>query len=409
MEIRKILEKNPVVYVTRDIERAVGLDLDTPGYFVIANYSKYAEIVAKNKKNVLLIRDSRVLDTRELLNRDDVVEFIEKNKTKVLVFKNTKIIERICKEYSWSLLNPKAELADKVEAKISQIEWLVDLTKYLPEHEIKACEDIVWKNEKFILQFNHSHSGEGTILVDSVDILDGIKNKFPKREARITKYVNGPSFTNNNIVHSGGVLLGPINYQITGLKPFTNLPFATVGNDWGVVRDILSDKQVEEYKKIAKDVGEKLRKDGWLGAYGIDVTVDEKTGRLYLIEINARQPASVSFESKLQKKSDKNDLTSFEAHLLSLLGIELARELTHEIVGAQVILKNVHFPPEADPPWAENHDIIEKLETEDLNVIKYNNKKENSDLLRIQSKKSIMRYHGEFNELGKKIIRVIEN
>ena len=59
--------------------------------------------------------------------------------------------------------------------------------------------------------------------------------------------------------------------------------------------------------------------------FGVDIIAEEKTGRLFLQEINARQPASTTFESQLQQKSEvrnqKSEITTFEAHLASLLNL----------------------------------------------------------------------------------------
>ncbi len=410
----KILKNNPIIYVTRDIERALGIK-PQEGYFVIANYSKFASKVAKDNENILLIKKDKILDTRELLEQKEVVEFINKKNASVVVFKNTSLIEKICNKNNWKLLNPSARLADIVEAKISQVEWLGELKKYLPEHNIKVCGDIEFGemnerflrsgrndkgNEKFILQFNHSHSGEGTVLISSEKDLEKIKNKFPKREARITKYIKGISFTNNNVVTKDDILIGGINYQITGLEPFTNLEFATVGNDWGVVKDILDKEQIIEYKKIAKEVGKKLQKDGWRGAYGIDIVAEEDTKKLFLIEINARQPASTSYESQLQREIG-GDIATFEAHLLALLDLSVDEDLLELKNGSQILLKNNDLNTDL------NHCLIENLEKEGLKVIEYENKKKNSDLLRMQSRESIMEGHKEFSELGRKVIKTL--
>jgi len=64
--------------------------------------------------------------------------------------------------------------------------------------------------------------------------------------------------------------------------------------------------------------------------------------------------------------------------------------------GAQIILRK-------SQENIDTENIKLKLEKENFNVIKYDNEKENSDLLRIQSKTSIMKEHEKFNENGLKI------
>ena len=49
------LQGTSVVYITRDIERALGLSLDTPGYTIISNATDFAKSVASTRNNVILI------------------------------------------------------------------------------------------------------------------------------------------------------------------------------------------------------------------------------------------------------------------------------------------------------------------------------------------------------------------
>ena len=395
------IENNQIVYVSRDIERALGFDIDSSNYYVISNDSTFATETKENRENILLIKNQKILDTHELLQNPQVMEFINKlSNPQILVFKNTNQIERICAGNNWKLLNPSAELANKVEQKVSQIEWLGELGKFLPEHKIEICGDLNWTGEKFILQFNRSHTGSGTILIESAEQLEDIKTQFPKRDVRITKYINGDLFTNNNSVTKNGVLFGNISYQITGLSPFTTQKFATIGNDWGFANSFLKEEQKTDFLEIAKEVGEKLQKDGWRGLFGIDVILEKETGKMYLIEINARQPASTTFESTLQTPNESGEITTFEAHLIGLLNLETNSKIKKIKNGAQIILRKQN---EVNVTKLAN-----KLCAEGLNVIQYENEKMESDLLRIQSNNSLISTPNQLNELGEKIKSIIK-
>jgi len=348
------LIRTPVVYATRDLDRALGLSLDTPGYFIIANSDSNAKQIADDRKNILLIEADGQLDTWELLERPETSRFINELgvlslEFKILVFKPSKKIEQICARNNWPLINPPAELAGKIEEKITQLSFLPELKDLFPDYIITTLSEInnqqlTISDQKsqikkkfeicnlkfeipFVLQFNHSHTGVGTHLIEDEEQLNTLKQKFPHREVRITNFIDGPIFTNNNIVTNVGILVGNISYQITGLKPYTDNPFATVGNDWCIVKKLLTPNQIEQYHNIAMRVGETLREKGWKGLFGIDVILDKTTSKLYLLEINARQPQSATYESKLQQKSEirnqKSKITTFEAHLAALLDIDL--------------------------------------------------------------------------------------
>jgi hypothetical protein len=208
------------------------------------------------------------------------------------------------------------------------------------------------------------------------------------------------------------ILIGNINYQITGLAPFTDQPFSTIGNDWSLPNKLLSDEQKRQYHEIATAVGLRLSACGWKGLFGIDVVLDESTGKLYLIEINARQPASTTYESMLQGAKNKaqwnngtmETLTTFEAHLATLLDLDLDLDLELITIdtGAQIILRVQNHVQSSEP--IVHRDVIERLQSLDFNIIEYPNTTLGSDLLRIQSKNGIMEEHNKFNKIGKKII-----
>lgn len=398
----KKAEKKRIFYVCRDLERAIGLEQNWPNYFIITNPGGFARKMAKKDKRIILIGGKKILDTRELLAHPQTVKEIS-NGDYVLVFKNTTQIEDICRQKKWRLLNPPAELAAKVEEKISQVKWLGNLKKFLPLIKITKVKNIAWNGKKFILQYNRSHTGSGTILVSSARQLAEIKKQFPDREARLSQFIDGPIFTNNNIVWNKKIMIGNINYQITGLKPFTDNPFATVGNDWSLPHRILTKKQIKQYEKIAVAVGKKLAKSGWRGLYGIDVALETKTGHLYLIEINARQPASATCESQLQQmaRAKKKSVTTFKAHLSALLNLNSNDFKMITIKdGAQIIQRVTvgipHLPK------------VKKDNKIDFHFIQYKNDKIDSDLLRLQTRQGIMSEHNKLNKCGLKLAKFVK-
>src|SRR3989338_3223664 len=105
-----------VFYVTRDIERALGAPR-LPNFFIISNATPFAKQVAAEQTNVFLVHEPRLLDTRELLEHEEVYTHIQglSHDPKIVVFKNTPLIERVCTDQGWELLNPSASLSDTVE------------------------------------------------------------------------------------------------------------------------------------------------------------------------------------------------------------------------------------------------------------------------------------------------------
>ncbi|MEK7213633.1 MAG: ATP-grasp domain-containing protein [Patescibacteria group bacterium] len=390
-----------IVYIARDIERALGKE-PIGDYFIITNESPYSlEMKKKYTENIYLIKKDEILDTYEILILPEVEEIINKLKAEIIVFKNTIHIEKFCKEKEWILLNPSAELGEKIENKISQISWLDELASLLPPHSISIIKNVKWENKPFILQWSHGHTGEGTILIKNENELKVFQEKFPHREARITDFIKGPMFTINIVVTKDSILLGNISYQITGILPFTENPFSTIGNDWSLPHTILSEKQIEQFRNIAETIAKKMREDGWIGLFGIDIVYDEKRDMLYLIEINARQPASTTYESELQniiRKNDVRGINIFEAHISSLLNLPIKESIIPINDGAQILQRVTKKIMNID---------IQEIINARFKVIKYSNTKPNADLFRIQSERGIMETHNKFNKEGKKILEIV--
>jgi hypothetical protein len=401
--------------------------------------------VKSNKVNLesSVTQDPRFRGDDKMTYASSSASSTSSNKPNILVFKNTMRIEELCAKKGWRLLNPRAVLAEKIENKISQVDWLGELSELLPNFKIAPAKDIKWEKKPLILQFAHAHTGLGTILINSEKELKEVQKQFPDRPVKASEYIKGPSFTVNVVVTSGklqvtsknksdlqletcnlklaenktknilrgygldNIIIGNPSYQITGMPPLTDSPFATVGNDWSLPHTILSDRHLGELRDIALEVGTKMQESGWKGLFGIDVIYDEERDQLKLIEINARQPASTTYESQLQSKFRGHGLigsTIFEAHLAALTGSPLTKKQLEINDGAQIVQRVTKAFVQGEPSYKK----IASLNKAGYTTIPYLNSKPNSDFLRIQSAKGLMEKDGKFNKRGNEILDILE-
>lgn len=399
-----------IIYVSREIERALG-QIPGSGYRIISNQTAYGESVKKEYPDfVTLIADQpgKLLGTTDLLNHPETAKTISQT-DRLLVFKNTVRVESAAKAHGWKIVNPSAELSERIENKLSQLRWLGPLgIRYLPPHAAKIAKFITWKSDSpFIIQWAHGHTGDGTLIIKTADDLRLVQEKFPERMARVSSFIEGPSFTVNAVVTPERIILGNISYQITGLQPFTDNEFSTIGNDWGLAKKILTNEDLLAIRAMTEEIGDKMRSDGWRGLFGIDFIKDANSKRIYLIEINARQPASTTLESSLQEEVRLSEnikgLTTFEAHLRALLGQPIDQDLIQIQDGAQIVqrlTRNIQ---------SVFDDVSSGLVKKGYRVIAYQNTDPNSDLLRVQSTASIMESHLQLNPNGKEIVEAIKN
>ena len=437
MYMKEKAPQSPIIYVVRDIERALGMT-PTTDYIIVANKSPHAEEIQKKYPDFVFLAEGNIpLDTYDILLIPDVEALIETKKADILVFKNTKRIEELCAKKKWTLLNPSATLAETIENKISQVKWLSEDASMLPLHAIGTMSEIskkiypetgragkntagIFADEPFILQWAHSHTGEGTTLIAGGDKgkkdFDLILSKFPARDVRVTRFIHGPVFTANVCVSAKNTHIGNISYQITGMLPFTENPFSTVGNDWSLPHTILDEGHLDTFNSIAIKMADRMRAAGWKGLFGIDCIYDSERNQLHLIEINARQPASTTYESQLQTKLREHGIkgmTTFEAHIAALLAEKkenkIKKSAENKIIeindGAQIIERVTLFSEKKSKDDVAA--TIEALQARSYTVIAYDNTKINSDLLRIQSLRGIMETHNKFNSRGKEILAII--
>lgn len=379
----------PVAYIVRDIERALGFTDLSPEFYIITNKTTFANDLASKNEQIFLVNEEALLSTSGLLGNQMVQKFLElKNISDVIIFKPSRLIENKCEQLGLKLLNPPVELSSQVEEKISQLDFFASLKKVFLPYTVDQLQNLVWPNKPCVLQFNTSHTGTGTHYLAGKSQLDELQEKFPKRLARMVEFIAGPTFTSNNVVGKEKILLGSISYQITGIKPFTDTMFATIGNDFAYAHESLNWLQKMHFKHLARKVGKMLQVKGYKGAYGIDALWSIEKKRWYLLEVNARQPASVPFESILQKNN-----TILEAHVAALLEISL-QDFTMQKInsGAQIILR---------APKAEEPDVLSleakarKLRDKGYTVIKNERQEAGGELLRIRTNQTLIKKHGK--------------
>lgn len=411
-----ISDTKHIFYVTRDGERGIFCSDHISGCHLVANDFSYLN----GHSNVFAKKGKKVMSTRELLLDDEVEEYIKdqsgNNTPKIVVFKNTPQIEGICAERGWELLNPPAELVENVENKMTQRDILQEIGVLVPESMVGVLGELTYGDVvdtlggHFVLQYNRSHTGQGTILITDEGQWSEQVDKFPKRDVKLSALIAGESFTVNAVADTkGGVVMGNVSYQITGVDALTKFSFATVGNDWFVGAQLIASVQ-GDMKNIVKKIGSYLSSKGWRGMFGVDVVMGEG-GKLYLIEINARQPQSATCESYLQGAGD----SILEVHLQALQGERIGKKEVPVVSGAQIFVRNKKETAEygmglqAGVYSYEDDDaqrVGDGLSVADAGYGSYyvfaagkkGEYKENSELARIQSKEGLVDSEGELSE-----------
>jgi predicted ATP-grasp superfamily ATP-dependent carboligase len=304
----------PIFFVTNDAERAIGLenvldnyhiicidDNDIVGYMLNSEVKIFCLEKKLTKLNAIFRNSNRLLQTEEAKNH---IKNNSSGKGYLMFFKIAPNLEKTASKMGFDLLNTSSKLNRMFELKIPQYKFLKELNVRIPKTEILVLEDANFSKlvktlgSNFITQFNRGHTGGGTIEIDSQNTLEELKKVFPQREVKAVQHIYGNSYTLNACVTKQGICWGALSYQITGFEECTSKKLATVGNDWTYPTNLSKDikQKIGQFTKI---IGQGMAEQGFAGMFGLDIVVNKKE-EPYVIEINARQPASTSMFTKLQ-------------------------------------------------------------------------------------------------------------
>jgi biotin carboxylase len=331
-----------------------------PTNFHIVCINKSAGIIKARDEGVKIFCLEEVLEDKaeikgssQLLKNTQTQEYIKKNTPQgttpnVIFFKITPDLEEICDSLNYKVLNTTAALNQMFEQKLSQYEKLKDAGVNFPTSMTGSLNQFSFKEISrelglpFVIQYNRGHSGSGTLFIKSEEEFNNELMKYPSRTAKFSAKIIGEAWTLNACVSRFGIAYGGLSYQITGIKECTTKEGGTVGNDWSL-SSTLSHDTIKQIEHITINAGRVMQNEQYRGFYGIDLIIN-KSGKVYLIEINARQPASTSMHTKLMLTEEKVPLQAL--HIAEFLFSEDENSQYLQFLN-EVLIKNaqIHSKP----------------------------------------------------------------
>lgn len=313
-----LTSKIPLFFICNDFERALGLEKLLENYHIVCIDNNTALSSLKSHTKVFCLEEELgktnpiFRNSNKLLTTTEVIEYIKSHSDKdipnLIFFKIAPNIEQTCKENEFKILNTTSEMNRMFENKLSQYEILNPLG-FFPKSKISILKNETYSNlskqfgSPFVIQYDRGHTGSGTVFIANEVAYKKEQELFPQREAKFSEFINGDAWTLNACVTRSGIAYGGLCYQITGIPECTSKKGGTVGNDWSKVSE-LKEEVVEQIQNITEQTGKLMQKRGYRGLYGLDLVID-KSNKVYLIEINARQPASTGMHTKLMLKNNQ--------------------------------------------------------------------------------------------------------
>lgn len=262
-----------------------------------------------------------ITNSGQLLSLSQTTAFIDQvcsqNQTKpaILPFKPSAKTEKFCRDQSFLLLANPVALSRFLEDKINffnicQSYHLPLITSLVGNFSPKLISQ-AQKQFSFplVLQTHFGWAGNSTYLLTPPTKL----HLPPETPVKISPLLPGYTLTVNCCLTRHGLLQSPPALQYTGLKPYTDNPFATVGRQWPSFSPATITRQI---KNITERFTEKiLIPKKYRGFFGLDFFVNQET--VYLLECNPRLTASISLYTQMELASRREPLLLF--HLAEFL------------------------------------------------------------------------------------------
>lgn len=351
-KVNEKLELTPLIYISKDPERALGLEQYLQNYHILSIDNNHITKSLKNKLNIFsseeLNIDLKSKTVVELLKSPKVIEHIKSiSKDKLFYaqfFQFQKPSAWHIQSLNGKVLNNSPEVNRVLEDKISQTKLFKDFNVSTPNNLITRLGEKPYQEitailgESIVIQLDRAHTGLGTFFAKNELEFNNLIERFKGNDVRVSSYINGESYTINSIVKKDGtVIYGPLQYQITGVKELTDNLGSTCGNDWSFGKELDSNTKLRIYSELNK-IGAMLHSLTFIGHFGIDLLID-KDHNIYVIEVNARQTANSSLETKLAIKQDKVPLMLLNLCELLSIDYDVDQNEVIDLDGSQVFLR----------------------------------------------------------------------
>jgi hypothetical protein len=332
----------PIFFVTPNPIRGIGLEKEIKNYHIICSQeSDVIDYLKKEKISVLCLNDGNVKNSGKILEDKKVLNYIKikskGRKANVVTFKPSPKIAKICSNNGFIYLGNDWRLNRKLENKIE----FVDIVKMLdiPSANSRVVElekankleklfDFS-QGQKYVIQLPRGFSGNSTFLIRGRNELNNIAKKYKGRRVKVSKYIEGETYTVNACVGKFGTVVSQPIFQITGLASCSRSELGTCGNDYVYGENLRSGEKRKIFDYTEK-MGKYLKKLGYRGIFGLDFVVSGKdagclakrpvSSGVHLIEINPRLVFSIPVFTKLQIQNNQTPFLLL--HVLEFLSCE---------------------------------------------------------------------------------------
>lgn len=202
--------------------------------------------------------------------------------------------EKMSKELGIKIALPRAKLRKRIDSKVVTTEignaaGIASAPNALGHAktfaELRALAGKARLGTDLVVQTPYGDSGRTTFFIKSEADWAKHANQLKHEELKVMKYIRHLPGTVEAVATRHGTLVGPVQTDITGFAEITPYKGGWCGND--AFTDGL-DGERRAVRKMARQLGDQLYKEGYKGAFCMDFLIDIDSRKVYLGEINPR-------------------------------------------------------------------------------------------------------------------------
>ena len=204
--------------------------------------------------------------------------------------------EEIARELGAEIWFPKAELRSRMDNKIETVRignkagvpsvpnLLAEITSY---RQLKKLATKAGLGRDWVLQSAFGDSGHTTFFISSEEDFRRHESEIiGEGEIKVMKCIKCRGSAIEACATSQGTIVGPLMTELVGFKELTPYRGGWCGNE--ILAKSFPKKIREKARNYTFAFGEQLRKEGYRGYFELDFLIEEKTGEIYLGELNPR-------------------------------------------------------------------------------------------------------------------------
>jgi biotin carboxylase len=233
-----------------------------------------------------------------LLGHPEVDDFVRRRGDGKAVFVMfDEAAEALAAQLGLEIALPKADLRERLDSKIvttrlgneagvpSVPNVLCRAANYAVLNALARSAGL---GDDLVVQMPYGDSGRTTFFIKSAADWDrhAAKHALAAEELKVMRRIRNRALAVEAVITRHGTLVGPVMADLTGHPELTPYPGGWCGND--VFPTVLSGDQLRRVRTLTQNLGERLKREGYLGFFEIDYLLDLDADELYLGEINPR-------------------------------------------------------------------------------------------------------------------------